>query len=112
MGGGQNFHCTLLAALDDFLLTGQGAGALLCLLNDIFRLDAGIFHNLLAVIHDFLALAHFIGEIVAHLINDIAHTIHVDHALGGGKRYSRTRFQCFFHQFQQFFNVHASSPLS
>ena len=102
----------LLTALDDLLLAGQDAGALLCLLNDAFGLNAGVLHDLLAVIHDFFALADLVGQVVAHLIDNIAHTVHIDHALGSGERNYRPGLQRFLHHLQQFFNVHTSSPLS
>ena len=38
----------LLAAADDFLLTGQVAGFFLGLLDNTFRFDTGVFHDLLA----------------------------------------------------------------
>ena len=110
--GGQNFHGALLAALDDFLLTDQCAGALLGLLDDTLGLDAGIFHDLLAVVDDFFTFPHFVGHIVAHLVNDVAHTVDVHHALGGGERHSRAGLQGFFHQIQQFFYVHTCSSFS
>ena len=67
-------------------------------LDDALRLNAGIFNDLLAVVDDFFAFPHFVGHIVAHFINDVAHTVHIHHALGGGKRHSRAGFQRFFHQ--------------